>query len=188
MCARCVSTVRTLKEELLVNLVVGMAECDQTQYVELALGQVTRRAGGRRRRCGHSGAQLRVQPSAATETAARIAWTSGADELIDELAARTGNQRKSSEGWILLHGQYDHRRIGGALSHRRDRLQAGPTGDVQVQHEHGRLMAKHRATRGVDVAGLGHHLDVVLRLEQHPVAAHNRVVVRQHNRDRARLH
>ena len=57
---------------------------------------------------------------------------------------------------------------------------------VQVEHEHRRLVAEHGALSGVDVAGLGHDLDVVLGLEQHAQAgAHDRMIVGEHDRDRA---
>ena len=47
------------------------------------------------------------------------------------------------------------------------------------------MVAAHVAPRALDVAGLGHDLEVLLAVEQQPqAAAHDRVVVGEHDPDR----
>ena len=60
-----------------------------------------------------------------------------------------------------------------------------PPGHVEVEHEDGGLVAEHRAPGRVDVARLGHHLEIVLGVEQHPqAAADDGMIVGEHHGDR----
>ena len=57
MCARWDSTVRTLRVELVGDLGVGVAERDQAQHLDLALGEVV----GRAARLGRGGGEPRAE-------------------------------------------------------------------------------------------------------------------------------
>ena len=164
--------------ELVGDLVVGVAERDQAQHVELALGQVAGRAARSRGRGGHARAELGVEPGAAAGGSHRLDQL-GAGRLLEHVAAGARAQGLARERRVLLHGQDHHRGIGRGLGHGRDRLQARAARHVEVEHEHGWLVAEHGPTRRVDIARLGKDLDVILGLEQHAqAAADHRVVVR----------
>ena len=61
----------------------------------------------------------------------------------------------------------------------------GPLGHVEVEDQDVGLVAADVADRGLDVAGLGDHLEVVLGVEQQAQgAADDRMVVGEHDRDR----
>jgi hypothetical protein len=58
-----------------------------------------------------------------------------------------------------------HGGVRRGLGDARDRLEARTAGHVEVEHQDGRLVTEDEALGRVHVAGLRHHLHVLLRLE-----------------------
>ena len=171
------------QEQLLGDLVVRVAERDQAQDLELPFA--SGRASGP---AGPPGAAAMRAPSSGLSqvpppAAALIAWTSSVPaELLEHVAARARAQRLAREGGVLLHGQDDDGRVGRGLGDLRDGLQARAAGHVEVEHEHGRLVAERVAPRRVDVAGLGQRP----RCPARPRAACEARSARRSDRRRAR--
>src|SRR5918996_2938587 len=84
------------------DLAVGVAERDQTEHVELALGQVAGRAarGGR-----HARSELGVEPGAAAGGGPDRLDELGAGRLLQHVALGAGPQRFAGKGGVLLHRQ-----------------------------------------------------------------------------------
>jgi signal transduction histidine kinase len=100
--------------ELLGDLGVRVAQRDEPQDGDLALGQVVGRPGGRRRLGDHPRAELRVE--------VRLALRGGADRLdelvvgrlLEHVGLRPGLQRLAREARLVLHRQHDDRGPGDA--------------------------------------------------------------------------
>ena len=112
MCARCDSTVRTERIELLGDLGVRVAERDQPQDLDLALGEVVRRPRGLGRRGGECSAEPRVEVGAALGHPPH-----GVDELVvggllEHVAGGAGAQRPARELRVLLHREDHDVRVG----------------------------------------------------------------------------
>ena len=117
--------------ELLADLRVRVAERDQAQDLELALGEVVGRPGGRRRG-GEPGAELGVEVGPALRGRADRLHELGVGGLLEHVAARAGLQRLARERGVVLHRQHDH---GGALRELGDRGQARRPGHVEVEDQ-----------------------------------------------------
>ena len=74
-------------------------------------------------------------------------------------------------------------RVAGDSSQEdRDRREARVAGHVEVEDEHVGAVRAHVAAGVGDVAGLGHDLEALLAVEEHPeAAAHDAVVVGDHD-------
>ena len=170
--------------QLLADLGVRVAEGDQPQHLDLALAEVVRRAGRRRRLGRQPRAQPRVQIGVAPRRGA-----DGLDELVvggllEDVAERPRAQRLARERRVVLHRQDDDRGARRALQEPRDRGQARLAGHVEVQHEDRRAVRADVAHRVGDVARLGDDLEVVLALEHEAQpAAHDDVVVGEDDPD-----
>ena len=171
--------------QLLGDLAVRMAERDQSQHIDLALGQVVGRAGGRL--AGDAGAERRVEVRLVRGGAADRLDKLAVGRLLEHVAERARGERLAREGRLGLHRQHDDLGIGHLGAQRRDRVEARLARHVEVKHEHVGLMAADVAPRGVDVTRLGDDLESVLALQQQPQpAAHDGVVVGEDDADARR--
>ena len=174
------------EEELLGDLGVGVAQGDEPQDLDLALGEVVRRPRRLRRRGGEHRAQARIEVRAALGHPPH-----GVDELVvggllEHVAGRARTQRPPRELRVLLHGEDDDVRVGRDLLHAGDGVErAELAGHVEVEHEDRRLVPEHRAQGRFGVAGLRDDLEAAGALEHHAQpGAHDGVVVGQDDGDR----
>src|SRR3954454_736687 len=114
------------------DLRVRVAEGDQPEDLDLALGQVVGRAGGLGRRCRDAGAELRVQERAAARGGAHGLHELLVGGLLEDVAARPGLEGLARERGVLLHREDDDLRAGRLLAEDGDRRQAGIAGHVEV--------------------------------------------------------
>ena len=162
-----------------------MAERDQPQHLDLALGEIVRRAGGLRRRGRERGAQARVEVGAAFGHPAHRVDELVVGGLLEDVSGGARAQRAARELRILLHGEDHDVGVGGDLLHAGDGVErAQLAGHVEVQHQHRRLVTEHRAQGRVGVARLRDDLEAAGALEHHPQpGAHDGVVVGEDDRD-----
>ena len=184
---RAVSFDRAYREEqLLGNLGVGVAERDQAQHLHLALGQAAgrspRRLGGDPR--AEPGVQIAVPSSRAPDCLDQF----GVGGVLQYISEDARGERLTGIGRLVLHGQHHDpciRCLGPDVG---DRVEARAFRHVQVEHEHIGMMAPDVPARALDVAGLGHDLEVTFVFEQlSQTPAHDRVIVGDHDSDGARI-
>ena len=174
------------QEQLLGDRPVRVAERDELQDLQLALGEVVRRAGrvlrGRREPHAECGVEVRR---------ARGGAANGLDEvfvgrLLQDVAERPGTQGAARELGVLLHRQDDRRGARRPLGQHRQRFERRPlAGHVQVEDQHVGLVPEDRAQGVIDVRRLGDDLEVRVLVEQQAQAgAHDAVVVGEDDGDR----
>jgi len=164
------------------DLVVGVAERDQAQDLQLALGEVIR--GGGIGLGSEPSTELRLQVGAALGGHA-----DGLDELLaggllEDVAQHAGLERLPGEGGLVLHGEHDDLRSRRLLPDRGDRRQSGPPRHVDVEDQHLGMVAADVPAGRVRVACLRNHLDVGFPLQhQAQGAADDGMVVSKNHRD-----
>ncbi len=167
------------------DLGVGVAERDQAQHRDLALGQVVGRPGRLRRLGGEPRPEPRVEVGVALGGEPHGLEQLVVGRLLEDEAERAVAQRLAGERRVVLHGEHDDRGLRRGRAQLGDRVEAGAARHVEVEHQHARPVRLRHPDGGRDVAGLGHDLQAGLRVEQQPQpAAHDRVVVGDHHRRR----
>jgi hypothetical protein len=91
--------------ELLGDLVVGVAESDQAQHLQLPLGEIVRGGGIRLRR--QAGAELRLQVGPALRRHPDRLDQLLAGSLLEDVTEDTGLQGLARERGLVLHRQHD---------------------------------------------------------------------------------
>ena len=102
------------------DLGVRVAQRDQPQHLDLALGEVVRGARGLRRRGGERSAQPRVEVGAAFGHPAHRVDELVVGGLLEHVSGGARAQRAARELRVLLHREDHDVRIGGDLLHARD--------------------------------------------------------------------
>ena len=136
MCARWDSTVRTLEEELLADLGVGVAERDQPQDLDLALGEVVRRPGSGRRRGGDPRAEPRVEVGRPPAARADGLDELGVRGLLEHVAAAPACSASRANAGSSCIVSTTTRVSGDGSRNIGDRVEARRARHVEVEHEH----------------------------------------------------
>ena len=105
------------QEQLLGDLGVGVAERDQPQHLDLALGEVVGRPGRR------GSAAMRAPSRGFRYVLAGGGAAHRLDQLVvggllEHVAERAGAERLARERGLLLHRQHDDLRVGRLLADR----------------------------------------------------------------------
>src|SRR4051812_35326401 len=176
-------------EELLRDLLVGVAEREQAQDLALPLRErIVRGAlaflglGGEQSR-----AELGMQVAAAGRDLAHRVHDLVVGRLLEHVAARAGRKCLAHVARVVLHREHADLHVGALLEQRRDRLEPALLGHHDVQQDHIRLRRARLEDRLTRAAGLADRLEVVLGLQHEPEAgADDGVVVHdQHARAQA---
>ena len=157
------STVRTLRKSWSAISEFVWPEGDQAQDVELAVGEPVaslRRVGGEPR--PELGLEVGAPGGGEVDGGDQLL----VDGLLEHVAEHAALDRLARVGGLVLHRQHDDpglRRRVPKLGHR---VGARTARHVEVEHQDVGLVPAHVAKRAVDVAGLGHHLEPLLGVEQ----------------------
>ncbi len=161
--------------ELIRNLSVRVPESDPPQDIDLALGEVIRRPGwglGRDPR-----AELRVEVDLSARGTLDGLDKLALGRLFQHVRERTGPKCLTRERRVLLHRQHDDLGVRRLATELRDRLEDGPSRHVEINDEDVRMVPAHIASRRVNIAGFGHHLEAGFSIQQQLEATPNDLVV-----------
>jgi hypothetical protein len=124
----------------------------------------------------------RVQIRPARRDGAKCVHELFVGRLLEDVAARAGLEGLAGERRVLLHRQHHHAGGGRLLEEDGNRGKAGVAGHVEVEDEHVGAVCADVAAGVGHVACLGHDVEAVLTVEEHPQpAAHDTVVIGDHD-------
>jgi hypothetical protein len=169
------------EEEVVGDLGVGVPERDHAQDLDLTLGQIV--GGLVLSRC-KARPELGLQVGPALRGHPHRGHQLLVDGVLEDVALHPQLHGLARERGLGLHREHDDRGLRRCLEQLGDHAEAGAARHVEVEDQDIGLVGANVAGGVLGVAGLGDHLEALLRLEQQSQgSSDDGVVIGEHDPD-----